>query len=104
MDALDLDRKHRHSAKWWVAYRDHLPVTRVHRTRSGGLHLCFGIGRASDARPVESRPVSMSVVTAVISFGGLLRGWRCCAMRRLRPGQSGCASSYHHYSGRGSRT
>jgi hypothetical protein len=41
MDGLDLDRKHRHSAEWWAVHRDRLPVTRVHRTRSGGLHLLF---------------------------------------------------------------
>jgi hypothetical protein len=38
---LDLDRKHRQAAEWWTAHRDGLPVTRVHRTRSGGLHLLF---------------------------------------------------------------
>jgi hypothetical protein len=40
-DALDLDRKHRHAVEWWAAHRDRLPITRVHRTRSGGLHLLF---------------------------------------------------------------
>jgi hypothetical protein len=39
IDVLDLDRKHRQAAEWWTAHRDKLPVTRVHRTRSGGLHL-----------------------------------------------------------------
>jgi hypothetical protein len=41
IDVLDLDRKHRQAAEWWTAHRDSLPVTRVHRTRSGGLHLLF---------------------------------------------------------------
>jgi hypothetical protein len=44
IDALDLDRKHRQAAEWWTAHRDSLPVTRVHRTRSGGLHLLFQHG------------------------------------------------------------
>jgi hypothetical protein len=41
IDLLDLDRKHRQAAEWWTAHRHRLPVTRVHRTRSGGLHLLF---------------------------------------------------------------
>jgi hypothetical protein len=41
IDVLDLDRKHRQAGEWWMAHRDELPVTRVHRTRSGGLHLLF---------------------------------------------------------------
>jgi hypothetical protein len=41
IDALDLDRKHREATEWWTAHRTRLPVTRVHRTRSGGLHLVF---------------------------------------------------------------
>jgi hypothetical protein len=41
IDVLDLDRKHRDAAEWWTAHRDSLPATRVHRTRSGGLHLLF---------------------------------------------------------------
>jgi Bifunctional DNA primase/polymerase, N-terminal len=40
-DVVDLDRKHPQAAEWWTAHRDTLPVTRVHRTRSGGLHLLF---------------------------------------------------------------
>jgi hypothetical protein len=41
IDILDLDRKHREAIVWWACHRDRLPVTRVHRTRSGGLHLVF---------------------------------------------------------------
>lgn len=41
IDVLDLDPKHREAAEWWTAHRDSLPATRVHRTRSGGLHLLF---------------------------------------------------------------
>jgi hypothetical protein len=38
---LDLDRKHPEAAQWWKTRRQRLPPTRVHRTRSGGLHLIF---------------------------------------------------------------
>ncbi|MBF0563083.1 MAG: bifunctional DNA primase/polymerase [Alphaproteobacteria bacterium] len=40
LDVLDLDRQHG-AAAWWVTYRDRIPNTRTHRTRSGGLHLLF---------------------------------------------------------------
>jgi hypothetical protein len=38
---LDLDKKHRPAHEWWAAHKDRLLPTRVHRTRSGGLHLIF---------------------------------------------------------------
>jgi hypothetical protein len=41
VDVLDLDGKHSDARNWWHAHRAELPVTRVHRTRSGGLHLVF---------------------------------------------------------------
>jgi hypothetical protein len=41
IDALDLDKKHPAAGAWWAENRDRLPVTRTHRTRSGGLHLLF---------------------------------------------------------------
>jgi hypothetical protein len=41
IDVLDLDRQHRDATVWWRLHRDYLPITRVHRTRSGGLHLVF---------------------------------------------------------------
>jgi hypothetical protein len=41
IDVLDLDFKHRQATEWWTAHRDRLPETRVHRTRSGGVHLLF---------------------------------------------------------------
>ena len=53
IDTLDLDRKHREAMVWWASHRDRLPVTRVHRTRSGGLHLVFQ--HAPDIRYSASR-------------------------------------------------
>jgi hypothetical protein len=40
---LDIDAKHG-GADWWKAHKDRLPITRVIRTRSGGLHLWFRHG------------------------------------------------------------
>ena len=41
ISVLDIDKKHRPAHEWWAAHRDRLLPTRVHRTRSGGLHLIF---------------------------------------------------------------
>jgi hypothetical protein len=38
---FDLDSKHPEAVAWWSKNRHRLPRTRVHRTRSGGLHLVF---------------------------------------------------------------
>jgi hypothetical protein len=37
---LDVDRG-KGGGDWWLANRDRLPATRLHRTRSGGLHAVF---------------------------------------------------------------
>jgi hypothetical protein len=41
VDVLDIDAKHIEARQWWGTHRDRIPATRVHRTRSGGLHLLF---------------------------------------------------------------
>jgi hypothetical protein len=38
---LDIDAKHPEALKWWSANEDRLPRTRLHSTRSGGLHCLF---------------------------------------------------------------
>jgi hypothetical protein len=40
-DVIDPDLQHRPAREWWKANRDRLPVTRMHRTGSGGWHLLF---------------------------------------------------------------
>jgi hypothetical protein len=40
LDVLDIDARHG-GASWFTEHRHRLPSTRVHRTRSGGLHLLF---------------------------------------------------------------
>ena len=39
LDVLDLDCKHQTARDWWRQHRHRIPRTRVHRTRSGGVHL-----------------------------------------------------------------
>jgi hypothetical protein len=42
LDVLDLDfGRHQEARDWWRENRQRFPRTRVHRTRSGGLHLLF---------------------------------------------------------------
>ena len=45
-DVLDVDPKNG-GKDWYLAHRDRLPQTRVHRTRSGGLHCFLSMRRAS---------------------------------------------------------
>jgi Bifunctional DNA primase/polymerase, N-terminal len=39
---IDLDKKHPEAMSWFHAHIDDLPRTRIHFTRSGGLHLIYG--------------------------------------------------------------
>jgi hypothetical protein len=39
---LDIDKKHPEAGAWYAQHRGRLLPTRVHRTRSGGLHLIYG--------------------------------------------------------------
>jgi len=61
LDVLDLDAKHDAATAWWTENRGRLPTTRVHRTRSGGLHLLFrhadGVRNSASkiARGVDTR-------------------------------------------------
>jgi hypothetical protein len=43
IDALDIDRKSSkpEAVAWWREHKDRIPTTRMHRTRSGGLHCLF---------------------------------------------------------------
>jgi Bifunctional DNA primase/polymerase, N-terminal len=41
LTVLDVDAKHQEARAWWAENRSRMPTTRVHRTRSGGLHVLF---------------------------------------------------------------
>jgi hypothetical protein len=41
ISVLDIDRKHAEAWTWWEFHQDELLPARMHRTRSGGLHLIY---------------------------------------------------------------
>jgi Bifunctional DNA primase/polymerase, N-terminal len=44
---LDLDCKHPEACAWWRRYQSKIPLTRLYRTRSGGMHAYFADSNAS---------------------------------------------------------
>ncbi len=40
LDVLDIDPRHG-GDRWWIGHMHRFPATRMHRTRSGGLHVLF---------------------------------------------------------------
>src|SRR5262245_26783369 len=85
IDALDIDAKHAQAREWWAANRVRLPPTRVHRTRSAGLHCVFqhtaglscSVGRV--ARGVDVR-----------ADGGYAIWWPAAGLPVLHDGESAC--------------
>jgi hypothetical protein len=73
---------------WWSANKERLPQTRLHETRSGGLHVLSIIAPGSSAAWPRSRPASMCAQRAGISSGGRRPGFRLSIMRS-RTGLSG---------------
>ncbi|HLY55707.1 MAG TPA: bifunctional DNA primase/polymerase [Stellaceae bacterium] len=56
IDVLDIDMpRHTEAAAWWREIEPALPPTRIHRTRSGGLHVLFR--HAPGLRNWTGRPV-----------------------------------------------
>jgi hypothetical protein len=41
VSVVDIDAKHDAARQWWAEHRDRLLPARVHRTRSGGLHILY---------------------------------------------------------------
>jgi Bifunctional DNA primase/polymerase, N-terminal len=75
IDVLDVDAKHPSAHRWWIEHRDRLLPARVHRTRSGGLHLIFqhreGLRNSASkiARGVDTR-----------GDGGFCVWWPCIGL------------------------
>jgi len=70
-DLLDIDLvKHKKAKDWWIANRRKIPRTRIHQSRSGGLHVLF----KHDDRAV-SRNGWIETGVDVKAAGGYLIWW-----------------------------
>ena len=69
IDILDIDPKH-DGMTWWEKHQASIPPTRIHRTRSGGLHVLF---RAYPAMRNSQSVIAPGVDTRGI--GGYLIYW-----------------------------
>ena len=79
-DVLDFDTaKHPEAAEWWRDNYRRLPRTRVHRTRSGGLHLLFA---ANAAMPCSAGKLAPGVDTR--GGGGYVIWWPAAGYPVLR--------------------
>jgi hypothetical protein len=71
---LDIDApKHPEADVWLAAHRAELPVTRIHRTRSGGLHFVFG--HAPGVRNSQGRPGRPAAGVDTRGDGGYVIWW-----------------------------
>jgi hypothetical protein len=78
-DVLDIDAKHQDAFDWCKAHHEKLPKTRVHKTRSGGVHLLFR--HAAGLRCSASR-VARGV--DVRANGGYIVWWPATGLPILR--------------------
>lgn len=66
---VDPDLQHRPARQWWKANKDRLPLTRMHRTASGGLHLLF------KPHPEFRTGVTLGANVDTRSLGGYIIWW-----------------------------
>jgi hypothetical protein len=69
-DVLDLDIKHVEARTWWRENCRRFPSTRMHHTRSGGLHLLF---KHDDAMKCSAGRIALGVDTR--ASGGYVIWW-----------------------------
>jgi Bifunctional DNA primase/polymerase, N-terminal len=69
-DVLDLDVKHAEATTWWREHCRRIPSTRMHHTRSGGLHLLF---KHDDGMKCSAGKIALGVDTR--ANGGYVIWW-----------------------------
>ncbi len=79
IDVLDIDAKHREGVDWCATHHKQLPLTRVHRTRSGGVHVLF-----QHARGVRCSAGRIAPGVDVRADGGYIVWWPATGLRVLR--------------------
>jgi hypothetical protein len=79
-DVLDIDPRHGGDV-WHAAHLDHLPLTRTHETRSGGLHLLF-----RHAPGVRNSAGKIAPGIDVRGEGGFVIYWPAAGCRVLADG------------------
>jgi hypothetical protein len=70
LDALDLDVKHAEATAWWRQHCRRFQQTRIHQTRSGGLHLLF---KHDDTMRCSAGKIAVGVDTR--ASGGYVIWW-----------------------------
>lgn len=69
IDVLDIDPRHG-GERWWLANRHRVPQTRMHRTRSRGLHVLF-----HSAAPVRNTESKVAPGVDTRGQGGYMIWW-----------------------------
>jgi hypothetical protein len=89
LDVLDIDPRHG-GDHWFAEHKHHLLPTRVHRTRTGGLHLYYRHESGLRVARERSLLASMCGRPAATSYGGRPPVSRSFRTLRWQPGPIGC--------------
>jgi hypothetical protein len=95
IDILDIDPRH-DGMTWWAAHQDAVPVTRTHRTRSGGLHVVMlhheivrnsqsKIAPGVDTRGQGGYAIWWPAHGGTVDHADLIDDWPAWLLRRLKP-------------------
>jgi Bifunctional DNA primase/polymerase, N-terminal len=79
VDVLDIDPKHQEAVEWCKAHHERLPKTRVHTTRSGGVHVLF-----CHAHGLRCSASKIACGVDVRANGGYIIWWPATGLRVLR--------------------